>query len=190
MTVPRLRLFVAVDTPPSVKERILALQEELKQTGADVRWEPPEKVHATLKFLGATDQERLVEIISTIETTTAGQQGFRIVYREVGCFPSMRRPRVVWIGMDDTDGRLRDLQQRIESSMEKLGFTKEDRPFHPHITLCRVKGDKNLDVLLRRLETVTFESQPVEIREVALVRSDLRANGSVYTTLKSFPLSR
>jgi len=88
-------LFVAVDTPPSVKERILALQEELKQTGADVRWEPPEKFHATLKFLGATDQERLVEIISTIETTTAEQQGFRMVYREVGCFPSMRRPRVV-----------------------------------------------------------------------------------------------
>jgi 2'-5' RNA ligase len=184
----KFRTFIAIDTPPEIRPHIVELQQQLKETQADVRWEPPEKLHATLKFLGETDESKLQPIAAALGTIAHGFSALTLSYRTVGCFPTTRAPRVVWVGLEEPSGRLEALQRQIEDSLTQFGFEKEERQFHPHLTLGRVKGQHRLHSLLERLKTVTFESQPVTIRELIIVKSDLRPSGSVYTTLKSVPL--
>ncbi len=181
------RLFVAVDTPEQVKEELERLSARLRTTGAEIRWEGREKFHATLKFLGGTDKALLPAITASLERVSKGTSPIPAVVRGVGSFPRKGTPRVVWVGLDDPDGGLERLQRSIDGEMSQLGFRPEERAFHPHITLGRVKGTRNLHGLRRMLESVTFESHPATVHEVLLVRSELKPGGSVYTILKSFP---
>ena len=188
--MPFLRLFIALETPQAVIPKIAAIRDRLKASNADVRWETNEKLHATIKFLGKTDDGLLPEIVSYIRGVCETKSPLLVTYKGVGCFPNSHAPRVVWVGMDDTGGRIVSLQKEIESVLTTMGFKEEGREFHPHVTLGRVKSERGVRGLLRTMESVTFESQPVEIREVALVRSDLKPDGSVYTTLKRIPLGK
>ena len=183
-----LRLFIAVETPIEIRTQIAAVQAELKQSGADVRWEPEEKFHATLKFLGRTEDSQLPDITSSIEKIAHSAPPLSLRYRNLGCFPSVQTPRVIWVGIEELNGALTSLYGSIESAMEALGFEQESRPFHAHITLGRVKSKLRHHSLLTRLETITFESKPVTVREVAIVKSELKPTGSVYVILKSIAL--
>jgi 2'-5' RNA ligase len=181
------RLFIAVDTSEQVKEELEHLSARLRSSKAQVRWEGRDKFHATLKFLGGTDEALLPSITASLERVCDGTSPFQAVARRVGSFPGRGNPRVVWVGLDDPDGGLERLQKSIDREMSQLGFKPEERAFHPHITLGRVKGTGNLHNLRRMLESVTFESHPATVHEVLLVRSELKSSGSVYTILKSFP---
>ncbi len=186
--MPNLRLFIAVETPQEVRDQVLRIQNDLREANADVRWESREKLHATLKFLGATPEDRAGSILESMETVARNHARCEIQYAGLGCFPTLRAPRVVWIGIEDRTGALRSLYQSLEESLEQLGFERETRAFHPHLTLGRVKGPRNLGGLLARIKTVTFESRPVTVEGIVLVKSDLRPTGSVYTILKRIPL--
>jgi 2'-5' RNA ligase len=189
MKMAPLRLFIAIDTPPEIKSRVSTVQDTLKSAHAQVSWEPESKLHATVMFLGATDENLVPEIIAALETIGRSAPALLLRYRAVGCFPTVRDPKVVWIGIEDMSGDLASLHGRIELAMENLGFKREHRPFKPHLTLGRVKGMHHLRSLLTMMETITFESQPVTIRELVVVKSELRPTGSVYTILKSIPLN-
>lgn len=188
--MPQLRLFIAIETPPEIRPQIGAIRDRLKSSSADVKWEPDDKLHATLKFLGNTDEKLLPEIVYYIEGVGRESACLSLKYAGVGCFPNRRAPRVIWVGTEDLKGSLNPLQQEIEAALLPLGFEREDRKFHAHVTLGRVKSEKRIQSLLRMMESTTFESQPVEIREVALIKSELKPNGSVYTTLKTIPLCK
>jgi len=188
--MPALRLFIALDTPPKIRPGVAETRDRLKQSYADVKWEPNEKLHCTVKFLGNTDERRVPEIISSIETICLAIKPFTVIYRGLGCFPSLRDPRVVWLGIDNPTGELRDLAKRIELAMAPLGFEPELRAFHPHVTLGRVKGRKNLSGLLTMLETVTFESQPVTLPSLEIVKSELKTSGSEYFIVRSILFSK
>ncbi len=90
--------------------------------------------------------------------------------------------------MEDLTGLLSVLQNEIETVLIPLGFEREEKTFHAHVTLGRVKSNVGLQGLLRSMESITFESQPVVIQEISLIKSELRSSGSVYTTLETFPL--
>lgn len=186
--VSTLRLFIAIETPPDIKLHIAAIRDRLKASNADVKWEPDEKLHATLKFLGNTKEDLLPDFVSYLEG--AATSTLFVKYAGMGCFPNERAPKVIWVGMNDINGNLASLQKEIDTGFARFGFEQDDRSFHPHVTLGRVKGNKRLDSLLRMMESITFESQPVEIREVALIKSELKPGGSVYTTLKTIPLGK
>lgn len=185
-----LRLFIALETPPVIIPQIAAIRDRLKASNADVKWEPDEKLHATLKFLGKTDEGLLPEIVSYIRGVCETKPSLLMKYKGVGCFPNQHSPKVVWIGMEDVSGKLGALQGEIESALAQLEFRPEERKFHAHVTLGRVKSDRGVRGLLRMMESITFESQPVEIHEVGLIKSDLKPDGSVYTTLKRIPLGK
>jgi 2'-5' RNA ligase len=186
--MPRLRLFIAIDTPPDIKQRMGALRDQFRATGADARWETNDKLHCTLKFLGETNPDGIDGIISTVQKITGETPCFSVRYRTIGCFPTSRDPRVVWIGLENEDGTMRSLQKSIDEATTVLGFQRDERAFHPHVTLGRVKSRKNIANLLTLMETVTFESEPAILRELKIIRSDLKPAGSVYTILKSIPL--
>ena len=184
-----LRLFIALETPPAVREALVRTQADLREVGADVRWESDEKLHATLKFLGDTPEARVEAVAATLGRASSSTAPLTVTYRGLGFFPSPRQPRIVWAGMLDPTGALNDFHARIEASMGALGFAGESKPFHPHVTLGRVRGSRGTAALRARVETCTFDQPPITLHEVALIKSDLRPSGSVYTTLKRISLS-
>lgn len=182
-----LRLFFALDTPVQVRPKIVDLARQLEGSGADVKWESMSKLHCTVKFLGNTDDGRVPELVKTAESIAAGIAPPSVVYGRLGCFPSKRDPRIIWVGMEDSTGNLLRLQGELEQSLATLGFLPEERRFHPHITLGRVRGKQNLQDLITLMESLTFVSEAAVLPELLLIRSDLRPSGSEYTTLQAFP---
>jgi RNA 2',3'-cyclic 3'-phosphodiesterase len=186
--MPNLRLFVALPTPGPIRASMGELVSRLRDSQAEVKWDTPDKFHCTLKFLGNTPEPRVSLLAEDLANIARQSPPLQIIYRTIGAFPALRDPRVIWLGLQEDSGALADLQQRIENAMRALGFPKEDRAFHPHVTLGRVKG--RLSDLITRLESVTFESKTAVIADLELIRSDLRPTGSVYTTVRSFPLGK
>jgi 2'-5' RNA ligase len=182
------RIFLAVETPADIRQAMAGLTDRLRGAGAEVRWEPPAKLHATIRFFGETPDRLLAPLVTALDLAAGTAAPFPVIYRGVGGFPTLRNPRVIWIGMEDPSGTLRPLQQRIESSARELGFEPEEKEFHPHVTLGRVRGGRNLHGLLARVESVTFEAGPARISEILLMKSVLQPSGSVYTALKRIPL--
>jgi 2'-5' RNA ligase len=182
------RLFIAIDTPPEVKVAMSELQKKLRATGADVRWEPQEKFHLTLKFLGDTETDRVERISATLRETIFSLHAVSVVYSGIGFFPPRGIPRVVWIGMSDDGESLDRLHATVEAQCLALGFPPEDRQFHPHVTLGRVRSREGIGALRRSVESLTFESHPIIISSIDLIRSTLKSDGSSYAMIARFPL--
>ncbi len=184
--MPIIRSFIALPTNDSIKQQIAKIQDELKQVSADVKWESHEKFHMTLKFLGNVEIQRLDQLALQLESYVSTVKSFDLVYQHVGGFPDLNSPRVIWIGTAENDS-LNNLQKKIEEVCAQYDFLKEERAFHPHITLGRVKGKKNLNRLTEKIKSITLEPLHSPCIEVLLMRSELQPTGSVYSILKSIP---
>ena len=181
-----IRAFIALRSSQVLKKKLAAVQSELISENADVKWDLPEKFHITLKFLGNCKPEVLAQLTTDLRSSLQDIHSFEIVYRAIGCFPTITHPKVVWVGADKNQS-LDQLQAKVEEACTKLGFTKEDRQFHPHITLGRVKGNRNIHRLTEKLKSITLEPLQAQCSEVLLMRSELKPTGSIYTLLNSIP---
>jgi 2'-5' RNA ligase len=199
-----VRAFVAVEVSDDLKQELGKLQGELRHAlrsalkSARVVWVATSSFHLTVKFLGQTaesDVERLRELVAD---AVAPLPGTRIPFERVGTFPSPSRPGALWVGpMDSWMGtneasRLAHLHGAIETCCEAIGAARERRAFHPHLTLARVKeGAAEIGRILTRdgLLSRAVSLRPLPIESVALIRSETRPTGSVYTTLWTLPLS-
>jgi RNA 2',3'-cyclic 3'-phosphodiesterase len=185
--MPGVRTFIALPMQAQAQQAVADIQARLKETHTDVKWESQDKFHITLVFLGNVEQSKL-ELLSTALAKSVQQVPcFTITYESIGAFPTLHHPRVVWIGIRPNQTVL-DLQADAEHICAGFGFPKEDRTFHPHITLGRVKETRSIDRLTEAIKTITFE--PIETRcsEILVMKSELHPSGSLYTILKSFPL--
>ena len=182
----RVRAFIALPTPPSIKEQLRLLVSELKQLEADVKWDSSEKFHITLKFLGNVEAQLLENLIAAVHLIPQ-RQPFDLSYETLGAFPDLTNPRVIWVGTAQSNA-LRSLQQHVDDVCAQFGFHKEEREFHSHITLGRVKGSRNIHRLTDKLKSLTLEPITSRCTELLVMRSELRPSGSVYSVLKSIPL--
>ncbi len=189
-----IRAFVAIPLPPSLLDRLSILQRQLEKQvpPQSVRWVRGEGIHLTLKFLGDTPVEKLPFIKRALAAEAQHVPPFSFTAAGLGCFPRSRRPRVIWVGVEEPLGRLATLQSGIEEAMSGLGFKPEHRKFHPHLTLGRVQQRVSRRDRERIGEVIT--AAPVEVlAEVpadrfALIRSVLKPSGAEYTTLEEFTL--
>jgi 2'-5' RNA ligase len=184
-----LRLFVAVNLSPEIRERLAAAQEHLRRARADVSWVRPENMHVTLKFLGETAEERLDPLRLALGAVARAHAPFRLTVAGVGSFGG-RVPRVVWVGVTDGAEPLTALARRVEAALDELGFAREKRGFTAHLTLGRVRSPKNVEGLaagIREIQEERFGAVAAEAFE--LIRSELRPGGSVYTVLERFALA-
>ena len=165
------------------------LQEQLKQSHADVRWELPHQLHATIKFLGDVEERTMPTVLSTIQTGVRLFPHFEIVYATIGFFPDKRHPRIIWIGCGENKGTLLHIKNNLDNQLLPLGFAVEDRKFHPHITLGRVKSNRNLHHLTPMLEKCTFEPRVAVVKEILVMQSVLKPRGAEYSVLQSIQLS-
>ena len=184
-----VRLFLAIELDPSVRQSVGTVIQWLKQQGLSARWVAQENLHVTLKFLGAVDSQKVSILCRTLREELCSIASFPIVLHDFGFFPHFRRPRVIWIGLDEGKEALRDVFERIETCLKPLGYPKEDKAFHPHVTLGRFRsgGRYNLSKILLTDATknVCFSVQQ-ECRGVSLLKSVLTSDGAVYTLIERF----
>lgn len=166
------------------------LQSELKISGADVKWERKDKFHATIKFLGDVSEEKLSAVLNEIDAIVSDFSETEVIYQSLGAFPNKKNPRVIWIGCDNPDGILLNLKNAFDHNLSRFGFEIENRPFHPHITLGRIKSSNQLKNLHPMLENLTFEPQKALINEILVMKSVLKPEGSEYSILQTIPLSK
>ena len=184
-----VRSFLALPSSDELRSALSAVVGILAQSGADVRWEREEKFHITLKFLGDVKMEKLEALGSALAAELPLVGAFDCVYEGLGAFPSVARPRIVWAGVREHP-TLATLQQTIERISIDLGVGEpEDRPFHPHITIGRVKTESGLARLTEALKSVTLQPVSARCSQVLLMRSELHPSGSRYNALKSIPLT-
>jgi 2'-5' RNA ligase len=183
-----LRCFIAVTLPEPLKQSLAGVSNSLKETGADVKWVRERNLHITLKFLGATGEERVEEIISSLRKKLSPSPSFYIRIGEVGSFPAGRHPRVIWIGIQDY-GSLKEIYHAVEAVMTQFGYPPEDRPFSPHLTIGRIRSPRKVIELTRRMEEFrTTDFGEFKVEGVALMKSELKPGGAEYESLAEIPL--
>jgi 2'-5' RNA ligase len=187
---PTIRSFIAIDLPDSVRRRIETLVQKLRESDAQVGWVRVEGIHLTLKFLGNVAPESIEQIQPVLADIALQTAPIRIEPAGCGAFPTIKSPRVIWVGLTGQIGPLAELAQRVETAMASCGFKPEDRPFKPHLTLGRVKGRQRLQALQEILFAHRdFMAEPFDAAEVVLYKSDLRPDGARYTPLFKAPFS-
>jgi len=185
-----IRSFIAIDLSDPARRRIETLIQELRKSDAQVGWVRTEGIHLTLKFLGNVAPESIEEIKSALARIASQIAPIRIEPAGCGAFPTIKWPRVIWVGLGGQIGPLAELVRRVETALVPLGFEPEGRPFKPHLTLGRVKGRQRLQALQEILLAHSdFAAEPFDAAEVVLYKSELRPDGARYTPLIKAPLS-
>jgi 2'-5' RNA ligase len=186
------RLFYAVALPDDARERAAVHIASLRDAVArqlKVSWERAAKMHVTLKFFGDVAAARVEQLTRAAERVSTGHAPLSLRLEGCGVFPSRSRPHVLWLGVADKDNKLAALQRDLEAECARENFTRETRPFHPHITIARLRST---DANARRLASLHTERRfgPVEfpVTEFVLMRSELGAGGSVYDVVARYEL--
>ncbi len=187
-----MRCFTGICLPETVRELLAQHIRRLRGAGGRVSWTREENLHLTLRFLGEVTPEqaeaygvRLAGVLADLPSPTLQVAG-------LGAFPSLRKPSILWAGVNLNEGDLGAVWQATESCAVAVGLPPENKAFHPHITLGRVREPHPPEALHRGLMEAAQEA-PVfgdafMVHSVALFRSDLRPAGPRYTLLKEFTL--
>jgi len=174
----------------TVRAMLTAFQQELRATGAQVRWVRPAAMHLTLAFLGEVDEKYLDDIRTAMTLGAEGSPPMQLDVCGTGTFGSSRAPRVVWANLRGDVAGLQRLQSRLADALRTAGFETEERPFAPHITLGRIHGRRNLDTMLKRIESAADRPfGAIAVTALTLFRSDLRPEGALHTPLFRAPLN-
>jgi len=189
-----VRLFVALEIPAAVRENLATLIGELRAADASspknkVRWVRPENLHVTLKFIGHVEADMLDAIRAAL-VEVRSEQPVELRFRRLGFFPSDKRPRVFWAGIDASPN-LAPLPAEIDMRMEKLGVPRETREFAPHLTLARF-DPPGISEKLRAAarENYTREFGALRTSEFHLIESKTRPSGAQYSRLSSFQFAK
>jgi 2'-5' RNA ligase len=191
-----MRLFVALELAPEACRAAEEVARELKATGADVKWVRPESLHLTLKFLGEVDPGRLPELQEALRRACAGARALELGLAGAGAFPGVRRPQVVWLGLEGQTAELAGLAARVEDEAEALGFARDKRGFKPHLTLGRMRrkrrgaGAPPAGPLARALAGLAgWQGPRFTGSRVSLMHSTLTPAGAVYEPLETVTLT-
>ena len=184
--MPTFRGFIAIDIKPTPK--ILEFKKEIEKTGTNVKLVNPENIHATIKFLGDTDEELVDQIENIMNDSVKEISLFAIKLKGAGAFPNQNYIKVIWIGIKNGQN-IKTIANRIDERMSKLGFKKEKGGFSPHLTIGRVKTAKNKERLVKTIKNYAdVEFGDFQIDCIKLKKSDLTPKGPIYTTIKEVKL--
>ena len=188
-----IRAFIAVELSSGLKNELAALETQLKKASPPVvKWVDPNSIHVTLKFLGEISEDSIDELMLAIEEAVQGTMPFQLEVRGVGAFPGLDRPQVLWVGVKGELEKITQLQKKIESNTEQLGFPRESRVFSPHLTLGRVR-DEAVPNERRRLgkllaDTTFTALHNVYVDSINLMKSQLTPGGAIYSCIGSVKL--
>jgi 2'-5' RNA ligase len=180
-----MRLFIGIKLSDLLKKEIARVCESLKKFNSDVKWVEIENIHLTLKFLGEVKEEELVNLDCIKEIS---QKNLPFIYeiQGIGGFPNIKHPRVIWIGINNGKEKIIEICKSLDEILCKVGFKKEEKGFNPHITIGRIRSNKNLSVLISNIQRVTVSNLKEEVKSIYLIKSVLTPSGPIYTDIKEF----
>jgi 2'-5' RNA ligase len=185
-----MRLFVALNLPESVRERMAAeLLAPLSQRVPGVRWVRADTLHVTLAFLGERSEAEARDAEVVVRELADGRAAPVVSLRGLGTFPDLSRPRVVWLGIEDPS-EVRALHRAFERERARLGLAAEGRAYHPHVTLGRVPPAAEGDVAGPLAEAIANDDfqATVALASLDLMCSELTPSGPRYSVLAAAPL--
>lgn len=176
------RLFVAIDLPEDVRLMAAAICSDF----AEARRVPADQLHLTLRFIGDADETSFKAIRDTLALVSCPT--FTLLLKGVGCFPSPKRPRVLWTGVEAGEPIL-ILQEKIERALNEAGLKPETRPFSPHITLARLKETWPAGFTAFQSRHASFQSPPFAVEAFHLYSSTLTPKGAIHRREATYPLT-
>jgi 2'-5' RNA ligase len=179
------RLFIAIELPTEVRYKIRAHIDKLRSELPGVRasWTREENLHLTMKFFGDVPVAQVESISAAAAHAVTFSHPFELIIGGCGAFPPKGQPRVLWIGTEDPSGSLRTLHTALEDECANIGFSREQRSYHPHLTIARLRQPRGARELANLHESTGFDSLTVRVEDVCLIRSELSSKGSRYTTI-------
>ena len=187
-----MRCFIAIDIDDKIRNALGDLQHQLENTSgikkSDVKWVEPQNMHLTLKFLGEIKDRETVKVCNIVRDLTGRHKGFALDIKSVGCFGG-RSARVLWVGSTAASDNLLQLQSDLDEQLAQAGWSKEQRVFTGHLTLCRVRNPKTGLKLAQTSEQYKdLKFGTVFVNSVRVYQSRLTPKGPVYTLLADYKL--
>lgn len=184
------RCFIAIDISDTIRSSFCELIDRMKKHEADVKWVPLHNIHLTLKFLGNTPENLLPKIRDCLLNVVLYYNPFYIKIYTTGVFPNRKYPKVIWIGVGDSE-LLRNLYMDIENVMVLIGFKKEKKTFNPHLTLGRVRSQKGIINLINVLDTFKHNDfGNILVKQIKVMKSELKPKGAEYSCLYEIPFGK
>ncbi|MBI5235198.1 MAG: RNA 2',3'-cyclic phosphodiesterase [Deltaproteobacteria bacterium] len=181
-----LRAFIAIKPSKEIITRLGAIETRLNTGKIKGAWVKPENAHLTLRFLGSINETRLDEIEAAMKLSVSRPliRPFTLIVSGIGAFPSLKAPRIIWIGIDNND-TLNRLYNGLEQELSGVGFEKEGRAFHPHLTICRVRSTSGAYDLTSAV-AVFQKDEPIvfPVSSIGLYKSVSTPKGPLYTLVK------
>ncbi len=184
-----MRTFVGIGLPDACRAAIARALSPFQADAGRIAWVRERNLHLTLKFLGEIRPDQVAGLGTFLAEAGAGVPPFEIDVAGAGAFPSLRAPRVLWIGIREPLELVGKLQQNIETALSRSGFPREDRPFHPHVTAGRVKGALSPgwgERFAGALSGIRFGT--ARVQSFQLFESRLSPAGATYFVMREFPL--
>lgn len=175
-----VRAFIALYPDLTAREHIARFIACMRGEDRSCRWEQPEKVHITLKFLGDVLPAKLEEIAADLRREIPAEGEIRAEIDRTGAFPNMRRPRIVWLGFRETVPRVLSLQRLTEEVCERHALPRELKSFTPHFTVGRVRRDADTAGLENALAACSFQPATVHFSAVRIMESTLTPQGAIH----------
>lgn len=185
-----IRSFIAIEIPEEIRKNIHASLDKVRRQTSGVKWLEIPAMHLTLRFLGEVDEKLLEsEITPRLKAWAAGGNALQLKLEGVGIFPSVTKPRIFWAGLNGQVMELKRMQAALEKALEGLPIHQEQKEFHPHLTLGRIKvpgAAKVWQKILEEYEKIDFGD--FLSKAAVLFKSELTRSGANYTKLKEFKL--
>jgi 2'-5' RNA ligase len=184
-------VFVAIELPAPVRRKLIEHIDRLRTLVPDERasWVPEENLHLTLKFLGDVTLTKVELVARAAQSAAELVEPFELIVGGGGAFPANGQPRILWIGIEDPSGRLGLLHQTLDAECAKVGFAGEQRPFHPHLTIARLRKPQGSRQLTTMHKEIEFDRETVLASDLALIRSELHSAGARHTIVARHALA-
>ena len=186
-----IRTFIAIPLGDEVHRKSKRLIERIRQPGDGIKWVPTDNLHLTLKFLGEVDNTEVPAVCNVVHDVCADRDPFELHFAGTGGFPSINRPRVLHIKIEDVSGTLTEIVSELEDQYAELGFKREPRDYTPHLTLGRTKGGSRRageQVIERLRSEQQTEVGAMLADSVQVIASFLDKQGPTYQVMDTFEL--
>jgi 2'-5' RNA ligase len=182
-----MRLFIAIEIPEDIRNEVVAVEEKLGSFYR-AKWVEKDNIHLTLKFLGDVEEKGLKDIKNIVSEISKKNSGFDLNLENIGGFPNLKRPRVLWIGVGQGKENTVSLIEQLEKEFARLGIQPEKRKKTPHITIGRVKGliERGGEKEREDVNKLTYKSRVFRVDTVSIIKSVLTPRGAIYTVLERY----
>ncbi|MDQ7841626.1 MAG: RNA 2',3'-cyclic phosphodiesterase [bacterium] len=176
------RTFIAIELSDESRRLVAELAERLRAAGATLRWMKPENLHYTLSFLGEIPAAQVARAVVATRSAVGRTMPFPVSIGGLGAFPGLERPQVIWVGCTEGSEALGRLSGEVKAALDRERLPSDPKPFRPHLTLGRVKDNRQWGELVRAVRSHRDAAIGVEwVRTVTVMESRLTPDGPVYT---------